>query len=49
MRGNRYPLIVPCHRVIAAGGRLGGFSSPRGLSFKQRLLDLEQSMLALAQ
>ena len=42
MRTNRFPLIVPCHRVLAAGGRLGGFSAPDGVSFKQRLLDLEQ-------
>jgi len=26
MAANRYPLIVPCHRVLAAGGRLGGYS-----------------------
>jgi methylated-DNA-[protein]-cysteine S-methyltransferase len=41
MAKNRYPLIVPCHRVIASGGRLGGFSAPQGLSLKQRLLDME--------
>jgi len=36
---NRLPLVVPCHRVIAADGSLGGFGG--GLSLKQRLLDLE--------
>ncbi|MFO1094159.1 MAG: MGMT family protein [Planctomycetaceae bacterium] len=41
MRRNTVPLIVPCHRVIAAGGKLGGFSAPQGVSLKQRLLDLE--------
>lgn len=41
MSHNRVPLIIPCHRVIAAGGKLGGFSAPQGLSLKQRLLDLE--------
>jgi O-6-methylguanine DNA methyltransferase len=41
MRGNRTPLVVPCHRVVAAGGKLGGFSAPQGLSLKRRLLDLE--------
>jgi len=32
-------LIIPCHRVLAADGRLGGFSS--GLDLKRKLLDLE--------
>ena len=41
MRTNRMPLIVPCHRVVAAGGKLGGFSAPQGLAMKRRLLDLE--------
>lgn len=43
MRKNRVPLIVPCHRVLAAGGRLGGYSAPSGLRMKQRLLALEKS------
>ena len=38
---NRVPLVIPCHRVVASGGRLGGYSSPRGLSMKTRLLELE--------
>lgn len=38
---NRFPIIVPCHRVIASGGGLGGFDSSLGL--KKRLLDLEAS------
>ncbi len=41
MAKNRYPLIVPCHRVLAAGGLLGGFSAPQGLTMKRRLLELE--------
>ena len=41
MRNNRTPLIVPCHRVVAAGGRIGGFSAPDGLVMKRRLLELE--------
>ncbi len=36
---NRFPLIVPCHRVIASDGSLGGFSG--GLGMKKRLLALE--------
>jgi methylated-DNA-[protein]-cysteine S-methyltransferase len=43
MAGNRMPLIVPCHRVVAAGGKIGGFSAPSGLSLKRRLLALESA------
>jgi methylated-DNA-[protein]-cysteine S-methyltransferase len=42
MAGNRLPLIIPCHRVVASDGRLGGFSAPGGLYTKRRLLELEQ-------
>jgi methylated-DNA-[protein]-cysteine S-methyltransferase len=41
MAKNRYPLIVPCHRVLAAGGDLGGYSAPDGLAMKRRLLAME--------
>jgi methylated-DNA-[protein]-cysteine S-methyltransferase len=41
MARNPIPIIVPCHRVTASGGALGGYSSPQGLSMKQRLLALE--------
>jgi len=41
MAKNRYPLVVPCHRVLAAGGQIGGFSAPQGLAMKRRLLSLE--------
>lgn len=41
MAQNRFPLIVPCHRVLGAGGRLGGYSAPGGLQTKQRLLAME--------
>ncbi|WP_428304578.1 methylated-DNA--[protein]-cysteine S-methyltransferase [Lacipirellula sp.] len=44
MRNNRTPLIVPCHRVVAAGGRIGGFSAPDGLVMKRRLLELESDV-----
>jgi methylated-DNA-[protein]-cysteine S-methyltransferase len=43
MASNRTPLIVPCHRVVAAGGKLGGFSAPQGLALKRRLLAIEAS------
>ena len=40
---NPFPLVVPCHRVLAAGGKLGGFSARGGVTTKQRLLTLEQA------
>jgi methylated-DNA-[protein]-cysteine S-methyltransferase len=43
MRKNRFPLIVPCHRVLASGGKIGGYSAAEGLTMKRRLLDMEQS------
>jgi len=43
MARNRTPIVVPCHRVLASGGRLGGFSAPGGIDFKRRLLALERS------
>jgi methylated-DNA-[protein]-cysteine S-methyltransferase len=42
---NHWPLVVPCHRVLAAGGRLGGFSAPGGTDTKRRLLVLEAGMV----
>ncbi len=42
MASNPFPLVVPCHRVVAVNGRLGGFSAPQGIGLKKRLLDLEQ-------
>jgi methylated-DNA-[protein]-cysteine S-methyltransferase len=41
MASNPMPLIVPCHRILAAGGKLGGFSAPGGSSSKARMLELE--------
>lgn len=41
MGRNPVPVIVPCHRVIAAGGKIGGFSAPGGSRTKERLLALE--------
>jgi methylated-DNA-[protein]-cysteine S-methyltransferase len=37
---NPFPVIVPCHRVVA-DGRLHGFSAPGGLETKRRMLELE--------
>jgi methylated-DNA-[protein]-cysteine S-methyltransferase len=38
---NPFPVIVPCHRVLAAGGKAGGFSAPGGVVTKLRLLSIE--------
>jgi methylated-DNA-[protein]-cysteine S-methyltransferase len=38
---NPVPLIVPCHRVLAAGGKVGGFSANGGVTTKLRLLSIE--------
>ncbi len=45
MAGNRIPLVVPCHRVVGSGGKLGGFSAIDGLAMKRRLLALESRSL----
>ena len=41
MGKNPVPVIIPCHRVLAAGNRIGGFSAPGGTFTKERLLALE--------
>ena len=41
MAGNPVPLIVPCHRVTAAGGKIGGFSAPGGSMSKALMLEIE--------
>lgn len=42
---NPIPIIQPCHRVLAAGGALGGFSAPGGIETKLALLRHEGAML----
>lgn len=41
MAKNPVALIIPCHRVLAAGGKVGGFSAPGGSSSKLKMLALE--------
>lgn len=41
MAKNPVPLIIPCHRVLAAGNKVGGFSAPGGSSSKVKMLALE--------
>jgi methylated-DNA-[protein]-cysteine S-methyltransferase len=42
---NPFPLVVPCHRVLAAGVKAGGFSAPGGTRTKLRLLEIEGAPL----
>jgi methylated-DNA-[protein]-cysteine S-methyltransferase len=44
MARNPVPLLVPCHRVVAAHGRTGGFTAPGGIFLKQRLLAIERAL-----
>jgi methylated-DNA-[protein]-cysteine S-methyltransferase len=46
MATNPFPVIVPCHRVVAAGGGAGGFSAYGGLVTKEKILKLEGATLA---
>ena len=43
---NPVPIIVPCHRVLAADGRSGGFSAPGGVNTKFRILQIEKARRA---
>lgn len=38
---NPVPLVIPCHRILAAGGKIGGFSATGGSATKERMLALE--------
>ena len=40
---NPFPIIVPCHRIVASSGELGGFSAPGGTATKRRLLTIEDA------
>jgi methylated-DNA-[protein]-cysteine S-methyltransferase len=42
---NPFPIIIPCHRVLAAGSKAGGFSAPGGTRTKLRLLEIEGAPL----
>jgi methylated-DNA-[protein]-cysteine S-methyltransferase len=42
---NPLPIVVPCHRVLAAGGKAGGFSAYGGLGTKRRILAVEGVLL----
>ena len=42
---NRWPLLIPCHRVVSADGKMTGFSGPGGIKTKLRLLSIEGAQL----
>ena len=41
---NPLPILIPCHRVLASGARIGGYTSPGGLDTKRLLLKLEGAL-----
>lgn len=41
---NPWPIVIPCHRILAADGRTGGFSAPGGAHTKLRLLEIEGAL-----
>ncbi len=45
MGQNPFPLVIPCHRVVAAGGKVGGFSGGMGTETKLKLLGIEGAVL----
>jgi methylated-DNA-[protein]-cysteine S-methyltransferase len=45
MAGNPLPLVLPCHRVVGAGGALTGYSGGNGIATKQWLIEFEKRSL----
>ena len=45
---NPVPIIVPCHRILGAGGKLTGFSAGGGVNTKLKLLEIEQAQIGPA-
>lgn len=41
MKANRFPIVIPCHRVVASQGKLGGYTNRRGVCLKEELLRIE--------
>ena len=48
MGQNPVPIVVPCHRVVAAGGKTGGFSAPGGSRTKLKILAIERAKVGNA-
>jgi methylated-DNA-[protein]-cysteine S-methyltransferase len=42
---NPFPIVVPCHRVLAANGKTGGFSARGGVATKMRMLSIERARI----
>jgi methylated-DNA-[protein]-cysteine S-methyltransferase len=49
MAANRVPIVIPCHRVVAAGGKWGGFSAPQGVDLKRRMLLMEKETCGVSE
>ena len=49
MGKNPIPVIIPCHRVLAAGNKIGGFSAPGGIMTKEKLLTLEGVQIGVSE
>jgi methylated-DNA-[protein]-cysteine S-methyltransferase len=47
MGKNPFPIVVPCHRVLAANGKTGGFSAPGGVRQKLKMLEIERAKSGL--
>ncbi len=45
---NPIPIIVPCHRILSASGKTGGFSAPGGVDTKLRMLNIERARTGAA-
>jgi methylated-DNA-[protein]-cysteine S-methyltransferase len=45
---NPWPIVVPCHRVLGADGKSGGFSAPGGVETKARMLTIERARTSAA-
>ena len=43
---NPFPIVIPCHRVLAANGKTGGFSANGGVTTKFRMLAIERARIA---
>ena len=44
MAKNPFPIVIPCHRVVAGNGKLGGYSGRGGVATKKALLALEGAL-----
>jgi methylated-DNA-[protein]-cysteine S-methyltransferase len=42
---NPWPLLIPCHRIVSAAGKMTGFSGPGGIATKIKLLAVEGAQL----